>query len=387
MVDALVPRREGDGGASDSSQSRITTSSRSGARLNMMASCRATRSSSTMSVTSTAPNPAIDVARSRARSVSEILFTVLLPARISQGMCPAAPPPISAAIPFSEAPRTGCDVRELRARGEFITIPRDGLQNSSRTARLRLVVRRSCRDPRAAQTLIAPRLGSAPRPAALRGTSVAMSSATHGPTRAGNSQQQAPRTAAQEDDMNALANFIAAIRRDNEGQDLLEYALLVALIAIVAVAVDHVGRRVGGQRHVRGDRDRPSSHAAPGGRPRPLARASGTCAAGERDEHVARSTHTASLKDARGPGPARVLDAGRSHRRRRRGRSLIGRHHHQRGVLANHCCQQRLTHSGRRRHRDGGGRSRDRRADRTHPERAHGGDGAGGADARHPRTH
>ena len=32
--------------------------------------------------------------------------------------------------------------------------------------------------------------------------------------------------------MNALVNFIAAIRRDNEGQDLLEYALLVALIAI-----------------------------------------------------------------------------------------------------------------------------------------------------------
>ena len=36
--------------------------------------------------------------------------------------------------------------------------------------------------------------------------------------------------------MNALTNLIAAIRRDNEGQDLLEYALLVALIAIVAVA-------------------------------------------------------------------------------------------------------------------------------------------------------
>jgi len=36
--------------------------------------------------------------------------------------------------------------------------------------------------------------------------------------------------------MNALANFLNMIRRDNEGQDLLEYALLVALIAIVAVA-------------------------------------------------------------------------------------------------------------------------------------------------------
>jgi Flp pilus assembly pilin Flp len=50
-----------------------------------------------------------------------------------------------------------------------------------------------------------------------------------------NSQQQALRIAAQEDDMNALVNFIAAIRRDNEGQDLLEYALLVALIAVLAV--------------------------------------------------------------------------------------------------------------------------------------------------------
>ena len=35
--------------------------------------------------------------------------------------------------------------------------------------------------------------------------------------------------------MNALVNFIAAIRRDDEGQDLLEYALLVALIAVLAV--------------------------------------------------------------------------------------------------------------------------------------------------------
>ena len=35
--------------------------------------------------------------------------------------------------------------------------------------------------------------------------------------------------------MNALTHFLASIRND-EGQDLLEYALLVALIAIVAVA-------------------------------------------------------------------------------------------------------------------------------------------------------
>jgi pilus assembly protein Flp/PilA len=72
-----------------------------------------------------------------------------------------------------------------------------------------------------------------------------MSSATRGPTRTGNSQQQALQIAAQEDDMNALVNFIAAIRRDNEGQDLLEYALLVALIALVSVlAVTAAGTSV-----------------------------------------------------------------------------------------------------------------------------------------------
>jgi pilus assembly protein Flp/PilA len=36
--------------------------------------------------------------------------------------------------------------------------------------------------------------------------------------------------------MKALANYLTSFRRDDEGQDLLEYALLVALIAIVAVA-------------------------------------------------------------------------------------------------------------------------------------------------------
>jgi len=35
--------------------------------------------------------------------------------------------------------------------------------------------------------------------------------------------------------MTALVNFVNSIRRNEEGQDLLEYALLVALIAIVAV--------------------------------------------------------------------------------------------------------------------------------------------------------
>jgi pilus assembly protein Flp/PilA len=35
--------------------------------------------------------------------------------------------------------------------------------------------------------------------------------------------------------MTALVNFVNSIRRNEEGQDLLEYALLVALIAVVAV--------------------------------------------------------------------------------------------------------------------------------------------------------
>ena len=36
--------------------------------------------------------------------------------------------------------------------------------------------------------------------------------------------------------MNRIALFLSSLRRHEEGQDLLEYALLVALIAIVAVA-------------------------------------------------------------------------------------------------------------------------------------------------------
>ncbi len=45
--------------------------------------------------------------------------------------------------------------------------------------------------------------------------------------------------------MTALVNFYNSIRRNDEGQDLLEYALLVALIAIVAVgAVGAAGTQV-----------------------------------------------------------------------------------------------------------------------------------------------
>ena len=45
--------------------------------------------------------------------------------------------------------------------------------------------------------------------------------------------------------MTALVNFVKSIRRNEEGQDLLEYALLVALIAIVAVgAITMAGQSV-----------------------------------------------------------------------------------------------------------------------------------------------
>lgn len=42
-----------------------------------------------------------------------------------------------------------------------------------------------------------------------------------------------------------LNNFLSMLKRNDEGQDLLEYALLVALIAIVAVgAVTAAGTKV-----------------------------------------------------------------------------------------------------------------------------------------------
>jgi Flp pilus assembly pilin Flp len=45
--------------------------------------------------------------------------------------------------------------------------------------------------------------------------------------------------------MTALVNFINSVSRNDEGQDLLEYALLVALIALVAVgAVTAAGLQV-----------------------------------------------------------------------------------------------------------------------------------------------
>ena len=69
--------------------------------------------------------------------------------------------------------------------------------------------------------------------------------------------------------MTALVNFYNSIRRNDEGQDLLEYALLVALIAIVAVgAVTTAGtdRRDDLREHRGGDlatdRDTPATGPA-----------------------------------------------------------------------------------------------------------------------------
>ena len=47
--------------------------------------------------------------------------------------------------------------------------------------------------------------------------------------------------------MSMLMNYMTALVKEEEGQDLLEYALLVALIALVAiVAVTAAGNSVGG---------------------------------------------------------------------------------------------------------------------------------------------
>ena len=47
--------------------------------------------------------------------------------------------------------------------------------------------------------------------------------------------------------MSMLINYVKSFARNDEGQDLLEYALLVALIAIVAVgAVTAAGNTVNG---------------------------------------------------------------------------------------------------------------------------------------------
>lgn len=46
--------------------------------------------------------------------------------------------------------------------------------------------------------------------------------------------------------MTRIVQFVRSLRRQEDGQDLLEYALLVALIALVAVAaVTAAGTKVG----------------------------------------------------------------------------------------------------------------------------------------------
>lgn len=46
--------------------------------------------------------------------------------------------------------------------------------------------------------------------------------------------------------MTRIVQFVRSLRRQEDGQDLLEYALLVALIALVAVgAVTAAGTQVG----------------------------------------------------------------------------------------------------------------------------------------------
>ena len=106
----------------------MTRSSRSGPRLLSISSWRATRSSNTISVASTARNPDNEVARSRARSVSEILFTVTPSDARSQGMYPPRQiPSIGSNQPrLNGAPCPGAGAQDAR-----ITIRSGGLQNWS----------------------------------------------------------------------------------------------------------------------------------------------------------------------------------------------------------------------------------------------------------------
>jgi len=62
---------------------------------------------------------------------------------------------------------------------------------------------------------------------------------------AGTAQKRCPDIL--EDLMSQLVNFVKSFRRNEEGQDLLEYALLVALIALIAIgAVGAAGGAVQG---------------------------------------------------------------------------------------------------------------------------------------------
>jgi pilus assembly protein Flp/PilA len=93
----------------------------------------------------------------------------------------------------------------------------------------------------------------------LRGTAVAISPAAWRGDQAahvspkGNAAAPLTRTAwlrchlIREDLMSQLVNFVKSFSRQEEGQDLLEYALLVALIALIAIgAVTAAGGAVSG---------------------------------------------------------------------------------------------------------------------------------------------
>ena len=159
-------------------------------------------------------NPASDVARSRARSVSEILFTVLPRARVSQGMCPPGPIPISAAIACARtAMRAERDAgAELRG-ARCITIRSGGLQNSWVSARSLPLT------PAAPRRGAAARVNARSRCGLRRGARLRPGSAAHplrcrlphaarlGPATLNNARR-APRR--RRTNMNALTNFIAS---------------------------------------------------------------------------------------------------------------------------------------------------------------------------------
>ena len=162
-------------------------------------------------------------------------------ARVSQGVCPPPQSSISAAILVRRRPPRA-DRDDPRSMPETNSSRFRAAAYKTRGWAHPELVRRSAqplvRRSRPLSARLRCRLRSRRRSAAAPRHIRCDVVCQRGPTRAGTSQQQAPlHCAAQEDDHERSCEFHpAAIRRNNEGQDLLEYALLVALIAIVAVA-------------------------------------------------------------------------------------------------------------------------------------------------------
>ena len=127
---------------------------------------------------------------------------------------------------------------------------------------------------------------------------------------------------AQEDAMTALVNFYNSIRRNDEGQDLLEYALLVALIAIVAVgAVTAAGTQVSNIFNQIAAR-----HLAPPACNRPDTDGLPSGAGPKRRDDDAEQLSFDAQEERRRPGPARVHAARGAHRHRGGWRRDRGRH-------------------------------------------------------------